>query len=98
LNRHSGLDHSVRVRFSLSLGERASTSGPLDELSNADGRSLGWPARVKMSDCLTAKGALKIVAELVCVHAVSEPLLGVKVLGAQKFPLSFLPSPIFAFL
>ncbi len=43
----------------------------MDEVSDSDGKSYGWPPRARMAD-LVHKGALRLVVEMFSVNTVSE--------------------------
>ncbi|KAG8265928.1 hypothetical protein J6590_082870 [Homalodisca vitripennis] len=52
LNRCTGFDHQCRVRYSLVLGDgpRRVDSGPVDDVSDSDGKSYGWHTTARFQD------------------------------------------------
>lgn len=52
LNRLTGFDHRCRVRYAVALGEgpRRVDSGPLEDISDAEGRARGWHPRARLAD------------------------------------------------
>ena len=80
LVRLTGFDHRCRVRYSVALGdgERRIDSGPIEDLSDAEGRGFGWHPRVRWSS-LTHKGVLRVSLEMVEARTISE--VAVQALG-----------------
>ena len=85
LARLTGFDHRCRVRYAVSLGEgeRCVESGPIEELSDADGRGHGWQPRVRWSD-VAHKGVLRLTLEMLEARTVSE--VSVQALGPKSLP------------
>ncbi|XP_011498764.1 PREDICTED: uncharacterized protein LOC105362918 [Ceratosolen solmsi marchali] len=85
LVRLTGFDHRCRVRYIVSLGEgdRRVESGPIEDLSDADGRGFGWQPRVRWSD-VAHKGVLRVSLEMLEARTISE--VSVQALGPGVLP------------
>lgn len=58
LNRCTGFDHQCRVRYSVVLGDgpRRVDSGPVDDVSDSDGKSYGWHPNARFQDLVYKVG------------------------------------------
>ncbi|KAJ8670374.1 hypothetical protein QAD02_001633 [Eretmocerus hayati] len=85
LIRLTGFDHRCRVRYVVSLGEgdRRIESGPLEDISDDEGRGLGWQPRVRWSD-VAHKNVLRLSLEMLEARTVSE--VAVQALGPGSLP------------
>jgi len=89
LMRLSGFDHRCRVRYSLALGEsdRRIDSGPIEDISDAEGCGFGWHTRVRWSD-IAHKGTLRVSLEMLEARTICE--IAVQALG-PSLPLPAAP-------
>ncbi|XP_046663090.1 uncharacterized protein LOC124355986 [Homalodisca vitripennis] len=73
LNRCTGFDHQCRVRYSLVLGDgpRRVDSGPVDDVSDSDGKSYGWHTTARFQD-LVYKGSVRVHLEMLMANTLSE--------------------------
>ncbi|XP_016845352.1 uncharacterized protein LOC100680230 isoform X3 [Nasonia vitripennis] len=85
LVRLTGFDHRCRVRYIVSLGEgeHPVESGPIEDLSDAEGRGFGWQPRVRWSD-VARKGVLRLSLEMLEARTISE--VSVQALGPGALP------------
>jgi hypothetical protein len=85
LVRLTGFDNRCRVRYIVSLGEgeRRVESGPIEDLSDADGRGFGWQPRVRWSE-VAHKGVLRVSLEMLEARTISE--VSVQALGPGVLP------------
>ncbi|XP_014218644.1 uncharacterized protein LOC106646931 [Copidosoma floridanum] len=87
LVRLTGFDHRCRVRYMVSLGEgeRRIESGPIDDLSDDEGRGFGWQPRVRWPD-VAHKNVLTVSLEMFEARTMSE--VTVQALGPGLLPAS----------
>ncbi|CAB0031944.1 unnamed protein product [Trichogramma brassicae] len=85
LVRLTGFDHQCRVRYIVSLGDgdRCIESGPIEDLSDVQGRGYGWQPRCRWSD-VAHKGVLRLTLEMLEARTISEVL--VQALGSASLP------------
>ncbi|XP_076657069.1 uncharacterized protein LOC143361498 [Halictus rubicundus] len=90
LMRYSGIHHHCRVRYTVALGEgeRRIDSGPIEDLSDAEGCSFGWHPKVRWSD-IAHKGVVRVSLEMVEARTICE----VAVLACGPAPLP--PTPCY---
>jgi len=69
LNRHTGFNRSCRVRFNIRVAEGIE-SGIRDEVSDQDGKSLGWLPMIKLTDCVH-RGVFKLRVQMLSVNTIS---------------------------
>ncbi|XP_077292856.1 uncharacterized protein LOC143915909 [Arctopsyche grandis] len=73
LNRLTGFDHRCRVRYAVALGEgtRRVDSGPLEDVSDAEGRARGWHPRARLAD-IALKGVVRVQLDMQMANTVCE--------------------------